>query len=365
MVSIWILGVDGIRSTVCTINDGVIANSAYGCYGTRAAPTDREALIPGFTGDRVDPVLTAIHLGNGYRAFSPVLMRFKCPDSQSPFGEGGINPYAYCRDDPLNAVDPSGHMFGRRLIFAERLAQRATEREELIRAEADVEEETLRAADSQRLLDGTTSAAQTSDRVPGQLENNPVRSLGRHAAQSSAVPDSAVPYLDVRNRPQSFVDPNRPGGPFRNAENAAASRLDGRGGGSRPRFHMTMERTLIPRGGIVYLKDVQAGGHVKNIRIRAHEIKHASIEQANAFFAQEGLTASQRTEVIEKFWKKSIRQAHERASTMDVGSPSVSEANRVGENVGPNGADAPPSFDSLFPSTNVDYVGHIFNESDV
>ncbi|EGH35731.1 hypothetical protein PSYJA_44541, partial [Pseudomonas syringae pv. japonica str. M301072] len=32
-------------------------------------------------------------LGNGYRAFNPVLMRFNSPDSLSPFGEGGVNAY--------------------------------------------------------------------------------------------------------------------------------------------------------------------------------------------------------------------------------------------------------------------------------
>ena len=35
------------------------------------------------------------HLGNGYRAYSPALRRFTCPDSESPFGGGGINPYVY------------------------------------------------------------------------------------------------------------------------------------------------------------------------------------------------------------------------------------------------------------------------------
>uniref|UniRef100_UPI000AE9CDA7 RHS repeat-associated core domain-containing protein n=1 Tax=Enterobacter bugandensis TaxID=881260 RepID=UPI000AE9CDA7 len=49
------------------------------------------------------------HLGNGYRAYNPVLMRFTCPDCMSPFGEGGINPYAYCTGDPVNHADPTGH----------------------------------------------------------------------------------------------------------------------------------------------------------------------------------------------------------------------------------------------------------------
>lgn len=39
--------------------------------------------------------------------YCPVLMRFNCPDSWSPFG--GVNPYAYCAGDPVNHADPTGH----------------------------------------------------------------------------------------------------------------------------------------------------------------------------------------------------------------------------------------------------------------
>ncbi|EGH65727.1 hypothetical protein PSYAC_12586, partial [Pseudomonas syringae pv. actinidiae str. M302091] len=60
--------------------------------------------------ERVDPVTGHYLLGNGYRAFNPMLMRFNSPDSLSPFGEGGLNAYAYCAGDPVNRVDPSGHM---------------------------------------------------------------------------------------------------------------------------------------------------------------------------------------------------------------------------------------------------------------
>lgn len=50
-------------------------------------------------------------LGNGYRVYNAVLMRFHSPDNVSPFGAGGINPYAYCEGEPINRADPSGHFF--------------------------------------------------------------------------------------------------------------------------------------------------------------------------------------------------------------------------------------------------------------
>jgi RHS repeat-associated protein len=64
----------------------------------------------GFDGLQQDPLSGHYHPGNGYRDVIPVLMRFSCPDSVSPFGAGGINPYAWCGGDPVNRADPDGHM---------------------------------------------------------------------------------------------------------------------------------------------------------------------------------------------------------------------------------------------------------------
>ncbi|OKB66575.1 hypothetical protein BHU62_11920 [Serratia marcescens] len=75
-------------------------------YGTG----EPQKMLPGFNGERPDPVSGTYHLGNGYRAYNPALMRFNCPDSLSPFGASGINPYAYCAGDPVNFSDPSGHI---------------------------------------------------------------------------------------------------------------------------------------------------------------------------------------------------------------------------------------------------------------
>jgi RHS repeat-associated protein len=79
----------------------------YSPYGYRQLGNGLLSLL-GFNGERLDPVIGNYLLGNGNRAFNPVLMRFNSPDRLSPFGKGGLNSYAYCLGDPVNLYDPSG-----------------------------------------------------------------------------------------------------------------------------------------------------------------------------------------------------------------------------------------------------------------
>ncbi|MDP9782228.1 RHS repeat-associated core domain-containing protein [Pseudomonas fluorescens] len=81
---------------------------AYMPYGHRPVENGWLGLL-GFNGDRPEPMTGHYVLGNGYRAFNPVLMRFNSPDELSPFGKGGINSYAYCLNDPVNRKDPGGY----------------------------------------------------------------------------------------------------------------------------------------------------------------------------------------------------------------------------------------------------------------
>lgn len=107
---------EGVKLTATDHHDSLLwvrdtsqnkgTQSCWSPYGSGTASDQ----LPGFNGERPDPVSGRYHLGNGYRAYSPVLMRFICPDSQSPFGVGGMNPYAYCAGDPVNFTDPSGHI---------------------------------------------------------------------------------------------------------------------------------------------------------------------------------------------------------------------------------------------------------------
>ncbi|WP_338523185.1 RHS repeat-associated core domain-containing protein [Pseudomonas batumici] len=81
---------------------------AYNAYGHRSAGEAASATL-GFNGELREDVNECYLLGNGYRVYSPGLMRFQSPDSISPFEQGGVNAYAYCGGDPVNRTDPSGH----------------------------------------------------------------------------------------------------------------------------------------------------------------------------------------------------------------------------------------------------------------
>ncbi len=101
-------GTDAMHSVLNQITaDGQCQRQSFSAYGGCSSGL---ANTPGFNGERCDPLTQTTHLGNGYRAYNPILMRFHAPDSMSPFGAGGINCYAYCDGDPINNSDPSGHM---------------------------------------------------------------------------------------------------------------------------------------------------------------------------------------------------------------------------------------------------------------
>lgn len=107
-----LLKVDRQQSVLGEGSDIARAFTVYGGFN----PVD--SLYTGFSGEIRDQLTGCYHLGQGYRTFNPVLMRFHSPDAISPFGLGGINAYAY--SDPVNTRDPSGH----NALFISAFAQR-------------------------------------------------------------------------------------------------------------------------------------------------------------------------------------------------------------------------------------------------
>ncbi len=70
---------------------------------------EQSLALAGFNGQWRDPAGGGYPLGQGKRLFSVTLMRFCSPDTESPFGRGGLGSYNYCSGDPVNFHDPSGY----------------------------------------------------------------------------------------------------------------------------------------------------------------------------------------------------------------------------------------------------------------
>lgn len=82
----------------------------YSAYGGRESTANLPGLI-GYAGYCLDALSGHYMLGNGYRGYSPGMMRFLSPDSLSPFDRGGVNAYAYCAGNPIGRVDPDGRFW--------------------------------------------------------------------------------------------------------------------------------------------------------------------------------------------------------------------------------------------------------------
>jgi len=108
-----LLATDAQDSTVITESESQ-APLAYSPFGHDSCPP-ASPILSRFTGQSWLPSAIGYLLGNGHRLFNPGLMRFHSADGLSPFGNGGLNAYAYCGNDPINRSDPSGKSFIKRI----------------------------------------------------------------------------------------------------------------------------------------------------------------------------------------------------------------------------------------------------------
>jgi RHS repeat-associated protein len=102
------LCVDRQNSILAVYSRQSICCRSYTPYGYHFLAGEQEVPL-GYIGEYRNTVTGLYVPGNGYRVFNPTLMRFHSPDSLSPFAEGGLNPYAYSKNDPINFQDNNGH----------------------------------------------------------------------------------------------------------------------------------------------------------------------------------------------------------------------------------------------------------------
>lgn len=104
-----LLATDNNGSVLKSADEEDAESHAYSAYGHDPTLPSAKTLL-GFNGEYYDHVTQGTPLGSGFRTYSATLLRFQTPDSWSPFAAGGLNTYCYCLGDPVNRVDPSGHI---------------------------------------------------------------------------------------------------------------------------------------------------------------------------------------------------------------------------------------------------------------
>ncbi len=96
-------------SSVITNQDGQqVAHYEYTPYGSIAQTEGSDVTHYKFTGKELDN--TGLYF-YGARYYDPEIGRFVTADTivQAPYDPQSLNRYSYCRNNPLNYVDPSGH----------------------------------------------------------------------------------------------------------------------------------------------------------------------------------------------------------------------------------------------------------------
>lgn len=105
-----LLQTNASHSVIAEYHLGELRKLSYGAYGS--LPESEQAAAKGllrYNGELATTALGWYLLGRGYRVYNERIRRFHSPDNLTVFDGGDINPYSYCRNDPVNFRDPSGH----------------------------------------------------------------------------------------------------------------------------------------------------------------------------------------------------------------------------------------------------------------
>ncbi len=90
-------------------NEEILNHYEYDAWGNLTVCEEKVQNCFRFNGQQYDPISQQYYLRARY--YNPVIGRFTQEDS---YNVDGLNLYAYCRNNPVSYVDPSGNICGRR-----------------------------------------------------------------------------------------------------------------------------------------------------------------------------------------------------------------------------------------------------------
>ena len=191
-----LLATDRGHSPLLALNESLLQHIRYTSYGYAPAESGLSRLL-GFNGECPERVTGHYLLGQGNRAFNPVLMRFNSPDELSPFGEGGMNTYAYCGGDPINFQDPTGNIYGPMAKSMMKISSMAN----ILKHGKPTFQNALKRLQNSPSRASKTAArttASTSTSTPIASRNPPSSQQGS-IAQAASAAEELVPKLRVTN----------------------------------------------------------------------------------------------------------------------------------------------------------------------
>ncbi|SSB97070.1 RHS repeat-associated core domain-containing protein [Pseudomonas sp. 43mfcvi1.1] len=100
-----LLATDQSQSILVQISQTDTRRMAYCSYGHRSSAQPASTCL-GFNGERREQHTGWYILGNGYRAYNPVLRRLHNPDGSSPIDGGGLTPTPIAWGTRLITVTP-------------------------------------------------------------------------------------------------------------------------------------------------------------------------------------------------------------------------------------------------------------------
>ncbi|MNM48798.1 hypothetical protein D3C81_597930 [compost metagenome] len=214
-VDIIFLATDDGGSVLNVKGQKKVESHSYTAYGRNPA-LPSQLTLSGFNGRHLDRLSDCYNLGEGYRPYSPSLMRFHSTDSLSPFGDGGRNPYSYCLGDPINRLDPTGHfsIFKPTTWFrnkANRILQRSTARNNLDAKYSELNSRLNSLADQQDRVytldrQSKIEGLRTSMTSTAEAFNKKTKNLNKDLSKNEQLKTKDTKAIAKLGKPNSFID---------------------------------------------------------------------------------------------------------------------------------------------------------------
>ncbi|MDE7431314.1 MAG: RHS repeat-associated core domain-containing protein, partial [Lachnospiraceae bacterium] len=186
-------------------NEEILNRYEYDAWGNLTTCEEKVQNRFKFNGQQYDPVSQQYYLRARY--YNPVIGRFTQEDS---YNVDGLNLYAYCRNNPIYYVDPSGNICGRRAntlmdnVLSGGQLTRKEKRQLAARLRDEARNGTIsdKGRDVARQMGIDVDGIEAGIKNQGQSRQNATEENSNKSSSNTSVPDSTQfpqTRLDIHN----------------------------------------------------------------------------------------------------------------------------------------------------------------------